>query len=527
MTSDISPISFYEPPSKPSMMGAGLCNLGNTCFLNSVLQCFTHTVPLVESLRSIDHSLCYYGCDSGFCVFCALREQVEVSMEYTGKAIAPYKFVDNLNYISSSFERFQQEDAHEFLQCLLDKLDSCCLDICTKEQGLSLGKDSLVKKIFGGRLKSQLRCSQCGHCSDTFEPLIDLSLEIEDVDSLPSALESFTKVEKIEETKFTCENCKEEVLVEKQFTLDQTPLVAAFHLKRFKNDGSYVEKLDKHVEFPLGLDLQSYTGNTESDTAELKYELYAVVVHIGLSSCSGHYFCFIRSSPQTWHELDDSKVVSVTEEFVLSQEAYILFYAKQGTPWFSTLMETQKQLSELNVSGTSPKSVLEDMDVEQMRRETRMKSLADNLEMKVKDDVDVCPQTLPPSPPKPPTLSRCQSPPRCSTPPRCSSPPRSRSPIAFTRKPAGNFSIKRDHIQVVNHPWKTPANRDLEDSRRKEAMRLTRSMPSARASKLRAALAGGSQTEGPLNKRRRRTGCPDRDGQTSPSRPYRKLGYAS
>lgn len=41
---------------------------------------------------------------------------------------------------------------------------------------------------------------------------------------------------------------------------------------------------------------------------ELKYNLYAIVVHIGLSSTSGHYFCFIRTSPERWHKLDDSKV---------------------------------------------------------------------------------------------------------------------------------------------------------------------------------------------------------------------------
>lgn len=113
----------------------------------------------------------------------------------------------------------------------------------------------------------QLRCCNCGHSSDTYEPLIDLSLEIEDADTLPSALESFTKVEKIEdlETKFTCENCKEEVLVEKQFMLDQAPSVAAFHLKRFKSEGPFIQKVDKHVEFPLQLDLQSYTSGSQDN----------------------------------------------------------------------------------------------------------------------------------------------------------------------------------------------------------------------------------------------------------------------
>lgn len=114
---------------------------------------------------------------------------------------------------------------------------------------------------------SQLQCCNCGHSSNTFEPLIDLSLEIESVDSVPSALGSFTKMEKIEdsEIKFTCENCKEEVAVEKQLMVDQAPSVAVFHLKRFKADGSFVEKIDKHVDFPLEFDLQSYSTSTSGD----------------------------------------------------------------------------------------------------------------------------------------------------------------------------------------------------------------------------------------------------------------------
>ncbi|KAL6312595.1 hypothetical protein AAG906_005996 [Vitis piasezkii] len=100
------------------------------------------------------------------------------------------------------------------------------------------------------------------HISDAYEPLIDLSLEIEDVDTLPRTLESFTKVEKIEnpEMKFTRDNCKEEESIKADF---EGPLVAASHLKRFKTYGTYVEKIDKHVEFPLELDLLPYTKGRE------------------------------------------------------------------------------------------------------------------------------------------------------------------------------------------------------------------------------------------------------------------------
>lgn len=47
---------------------------------------------------------------------------------------------------------------------------------------------------------------------------------------------------------------------------------------------------------------------------------------------------------------------------MLGQEAYILFYARQGTPWFSSLMQTQKPCLDPNTSGHSPKSVLDNVD---------------------------------------------------------------------------------------------------------------------------------------------------------------------
>ncbi|KAG8059797.1 hypothetical protein GUJ93_ZPchr0002g26014 [Zizania palustris] len=347
------------------LVGAGLGNMGNTCFLNSILQCVTHTVPLFLKLRSTDHCApCSYDND-GFCSFCALKEHIDESIQRSGSVLRPVRFRDNLRKLSSDFRPGQQEDAHEFLRCLLDNLHKCTIDRKSKDKPSSFDEESIVKQVFGGRLKSQLICCECGHCSETFEPFLDLSLEIDQVDNLVDALESFTKVEQIgdAQNKLTCEHCNAKVSKNKQLMLDRSPDVIAFHLKRFTTIDNYVEKIDKHVMYPLELDLKPFHSDPYNDN-ELKYDLYGIVEHSGLPNY-GHYVCSIRSSPSTWHLMNDSHVDSISEVSALNQEGYILFYVRQGKfEWFSSLLEQKEAIHPENMSGASPVSVLENIDVD-------------------------------------------------------------------------------------------------------------------------------------------------------------------
>ncbi|KAF5178093.1 Ubiquitin carboxyl-terminal hydrolase [Thalictrum thalictroides] len=306
-------------------IGAGLENLGNTCFLNSVLQCLTYTEPFAAYLQSGMHkSSCH---TSGFCALCAIQNHVKRALQSTGRIVAPKDLVVNLRCISRSFRNARQEDAHEYMVNLLESMHRCCLPSGVPSESPSAYEKSLVHKIFGGRLRSQVKCIQCSYCSNTFDPFLDLSLEITKADSLVKALTHFTAVEQLDggERQYQCQRCNKKVKALKQLTVNKAPYVLSIHLKRF---GSHVpgQKIDKKVEFGPTLNLKPFVSG--SYEGELKYTLYGVLVHAGWSTHSGHYYCFVRTSSGMWHSLDDNRVVQVSEKTVMQQKAYMLFYVR-------------------------------------------------------------------------------------------------------------------------------------------------------------------------------------------------------
>ncbi|XP_052735657.1 ubiquitin carboxyl-terminal hydrolase 23 isoform X2 [Vigna angularis] len=134
-------------------IGAGLRNLGNTCFLNSVLQCLTYTEPLAAYLQSGKHKTsCHVA---GFCALCAIQNHVSRALQSTGRILSPEDLVGNLRCISRNFRNARQEDAHEYMVNLLECMHKCCLPSGVPSESPSAYEKSFVHKIFGGRLRSQ------------------------------------------------------------------------------------------------------------------------------------------------------------------------------------------------------------------------------------------------------------------------------------------------------------------------------------------------------------------------------------
>lgn len=78
------------------------------------------------------------------------------------------------------------------------------------------------------------------------------------VDSLIDALQSFTKVELIED--YMCDGCKCRVNMEKHFKIEQAPEVLVIHLKRFTNSGG---KICDKVKYPLELHVDSFMSSSD------------------------------------------------------------------------------------------------------------------------------------------------------------------------------------------------------------------------------------------------------------------------
>lgn len=306
-------------------IGAGLQNLGNTCYLNSVLQCLTYTEPFAAYLQSGRHkSSCR---TAGFCALCALQNHVKTALQSTGKIVTPSQIVKNLRCISRSFRNSRQEDAHELMVNLLESMHKCCLPSGVPSESPSAYEKSLVHRIFGGRLRSQVKCTRCSHCSNKFDPFLDLSLDIAKASNLVRALQNFTEDELLDggQKQYQCERCRQKVVAKKRFTIDRAPNVLTIHLKRFSPFNPR-DKIDKKVDFQPVLDLKPFVS--DSKVSDYKYSLYGVLVHAGWNTQCGHYYCFVRTSSGMWHNLDDNQVRQVREADVLKQKAYMLFYVR-------------------------------------------------------------------------------------------------------------------------------------------------------------------------------------------------------
>ncbi|KAM8946532.1 ubiquitin carboxyl-terminal hydrolase 36 [Pelodytes ibericus] len=305
-----------------SRVGAGLQNLGNTCFLNSTVQCLTYTPPLANYLLSKEHSRnCQQG---GFCMLCIMQNHLIQAFANNGNAIKPVSFIRELKKIARHFRFGSQEDAHEFLRYTIEAMQKACLNGYAKLDRQSQAT-TLVHQIFGGYLRSRVKCSVCKSVSDTYDPYLDIALEIRSAVNIVRALELFVKSDVLSgENAYMCAKCKKKVPASKRFSIHRASNVLTLSLKRFANFSG--GKITKDVGYPEFLNIRPYMSQSTGEP--IMYGLYAVLVHSGYSCHAGHYYCYVKASNGQWYQMNDSLVHPSNIKVVLNQQAYVLFYLR-------------------------------------------------------------------------------------------------------------------------------------------------------------------------------------------------------
>ncbi|XP_044473498.1 ubiquitin carboxyl-terminal hydrolase 25-like isoform X2 [Mangifera indica] len=313
----------------------GLRNLGNSCYLNSVLQCLTYTPPLANFCLNLQHSsLCDLARD---CPFCMLEKRIVRSLSLDSTLDAPAKIQSCLRIFAEHFRGGRQEDAHEFLRYVIDACHNTCLRLKKlKRKGGdretvngsagSNSSSSVVKEIFGGALQSQVKCLSCGAESNKVDEIMDISLDILHSGSLKDAMHKFFQPEVLDgNNKYKCENCKKLVAARKQMSILKSPNILVIQLKRF--EGIFGGKIDKTIAFEEIMFLSSFMCKASRDP-QPEYKLFGTIVHSGFSPDSGHYYAYIKDAVGRWYCCNDSYVSLSTLQEVLSEKVYILFFSR-------------------------------------------------------------------------------------------------------------------------------------------------------------------------------------------------------
>ncbi|KAG6475982.1 ubiquitin C-terminal hydrolase 22-like [Zingiber officinale] len=377
----------------------GLNNLGNTCFMNSVLQALLHTPLLRNYFLSDRHNplVCQQktrkkatakdrnnGRDGAgglqICLACDLDAMYSAVFSGDRKPYSPAKFLYSWWRYASNLANYQQHDAHEFFICMLDGIHEKEQDPCKPSSHVSSGECCIAHRVFSGTLRSDVTCTICGFTSTTYDPCVDISLDLDSkknstktngpkhhmnggvtksistgqksgTSTLMECLDRFTRPEKLGvDQKLFCQQCQVRQESLKQMSIRKIPLVTCFHIKRFEHSSmkKALRKVDQYLDFPFSLDLAPYLSssilrarygnrvlasedyNSDSDASvELvsNLELFAVVTHSGKLD-AGHYLTYLRLNSQ-WYRCDDAWITHVNESMVRSSQAYMLFYVQK------------------------------------------------------------------------------------------------------------------------------------------------------------------------------------------------------
>lgn len=316
----------------------GIANAGNTCYLNTTLQCLGHCPPFIRYMLNKEHSASHPSIVS-------YLHQMYYELYVNKNSVVPRNLLQHIQENVKLINVFEQNDINEFLAILIDKLNGCV------GKRVNITKEALIDKnrystsdydvqrfkmdvdwyekhsreysalvpMFHGQSISQIVCGACGKVFHNYETYLNLMLPItNETKTLYDCFDEYFREEAVNKdtADWECSSCKKKVVSQKTVKLWRNPPVLVVSLKRFAND---FRKVGAPIEIPDALDLSRYSLAHKTNV----YRLQSVAYHSG-SHHSGHYNAVCRHDDR-WYEYDDMDV-RCFKEAPEHKHGYVFFY---------------------------------------------------------------------------------------------------------------------------------------------------------------------------------------------------------
>ena len=338
------------------MNPCGLLNFGNTCYMNTTMQCLVHNPYLRHVLKNIKTT------PGGLAQH--LQEYVQLYETNTLSPAMQYNMLNKCTLdLGQLLDMRVQNDMQEFYFCFYNKMceqegTDCINNIQEAKNKLANASANAASAsasaadrfyanmdvhwwqdhktaysrfipIFTGQLVSQCKCEKCNHICQNPEVFTNIDLDLSNASNASNAsasnledlFEAFFANEHVDEWK--CDKCNNQG-GNKMLKITRFPKTLVLTLKRFSHTSHH--KKTNGVTVPYTLTIPS---SAHVYAEQVEYTLYAMGCHQGNQN-GGHYYAACKDIDNTWNLINDNSITKLsTNNGISKDEPYMFFYIRK------------------------------------------------------------------------------------------------------------------------------------------------------------------------------------------------------